>query len=130
MLVPFRTRDNNLHGLIPLCLSLPSLFSTFAFNLLSSSSFSFFFRSKLLKIQVTLLSNISRKSFGSSHYKLHIMGYGITYHTHNSASLLLLPSSLLTLLLVLTLKCQEIACVKHSFIVQIYCENGLIFQFN
>ena len=96
-----------------LCLSLPSLFSTSAFNLSSSSSFSFFFHSKILKIQVTLLNNISRKSFDSSHYKLHIMGYRITYLTCNSASLLLLPSSLLTLLLILTLKCQEIACVKH-----------------
>ena len=61
-----------------LCLSLPSLFSTSAFNLSSSSSFSFF-HSSLLKIQVTLLNKLPRKSFGSSHYKLHIMGYGITY---------------------------------------------------
>ena len=113
-----------------LCLSLPSLFSTFAFNLSSSSSFSFFFCSSLLKIQVTLLNKLPRKSFGSSHYKLHIMDYGFTYLTCNSASLLLLPSNLLTLLLLLTLKCQEIACVKHSFIVQVYCENRLIFQFN
>ena len=113
-----------------LCLSLPFLFSTSAFNLLSSSSFSFLFCSSLLKIQVTLLNKLPRKSFGSSHYKLHIMGYGITYLTCNSASLLLLPSSLLSLLLLLTLKCQEIVCVKHSFIVQVYCENGLIFQFN
>ena len=86
-----------------LCLSLPSLFSTSAFNLSSSSSFSFF-HSSLLKIQVTLLNKLPRKSFGSSHYKLHIMGYGITYLAHNSASLLL-PSSLLSLLLLLTLKC-------------------------
>ena len=113
-----------------LCLSLPSLFSTSAFNLLSSSSFSFFFRSSFLKIQVTLLNKLPRKSFGSSHYKLHTMGYRIIYLAHNSASLLLLPSNLLSLLLLLILKCQEIECVKHSFIVQVYCENGLIFQFN
>ena len=108
-----------------LCLSLPSLFTTSAFNLSSSSSFPFFFHSSLLKIQVTLLNKLPRKAFGSSHYKLYIMGYGITYLTRNSAS-----SSLLSLLLLLKLKCQEIASVKHSFIVQVYCRNGLIFEFN
>ena len=113
-----------------LCLSLPSLFSTSAFNLSSSSSFSFFFCSSLLKIQVTLLNKLPGKSFGGSHYKLHIMGYRITNLACNSTSLLLLPSNLLTLLLLLTLKCIEIVCVKHSFIAQIYCENRLIFQFN
>ena len=111
-----------------LCLSLPSLFSTSAFNLSSSSSFSFFFHSSLLKIQITLLNKLPRKSFGSSHYKLHIMGYRITYLACNSASLPLLPSSLLALLVLLTLKCQEIESVKHSFMVQVYCENGLIFN--
>ena len=93
-----------------LSLSLLSLFSPSAFNLLSSSSFSFLFHSRLLKIQVTLLNKLSRKSFASSHYKLHIMGYGITYLACNSASLLLLNASLL--LLLLSLKCQEIVSVK------------------
>ena len=54
------------------------------------------------------------------------MGYGITYLTHNSASFLLLNASLL--LLLLSLKCQEIVSVKHSFTVQVYCENRFTFQ--
>ena len=104
--------------------SLPSppafLVSAFLFPLSSPSLPStFLLLLSLLKIQVTLLNKLPRKSFGSSHYKLHIMGYGITYITHNSASLLLLPPSLFALLLLLTLNCQEIACVKHSFIVQV-----------
>ena len=109
-----------------LSLSLLSLFSCSAFNLSSSSSFSFLFCSTLLKNQVTLLNKLSRKSFASSHYKLHIMGYRITYLTCNSASLLLLNASLL--LLLLSLKCQEIVSVKYSFIVQVYCENSFTFQ--
>ena len=113
-----------------LSLSLPSLFSFSAFNLSSSSSFSLLFRSTLLKNQVTLLNKLSRKSFASSHYKLHIMGYGITHLTCNSTSLLLLPSSLLSLLCLLSLKHQEIASVKHSSIIQVlvYGENRFIFQ--
>ena len=89
-----------------LSLSLSSLLSFSAFNISSSTSFSFCFRSTLLKNQVTLLNKLSRKLFASSHYKLHIMGYGITYLARNSAPLLL-PSSLL--LPLLSLKCQEIA---------------------
>ena len=54
------------------------------------------------------------------------MGYGITYLACISASLLLLPSSLL--LHLLSLKCQEIASVKYSFIVQVYCENRFTFK--
>ena len=54
------------------------------------------------------------------------MGYGITYLTSNSASLLLLNASFL--LLLLSLKCQEITSVKYSFIVQVYCENRFTFQ--
>ena len=107
-----------------LSLSLSSLLSFSAFNLLSSTSFSFCFRSTLLKNQVTLLNKLSRKLFASSHNKLHIMGYGITYLARNSASLLLPPSLLLPLL---SLKCQEIASVKYSFIVQVYCENRFTF---
>ena len=75
---------------------------------------------------MTLLNKLSRKSFAGSHYKLHIMGYGITYLTRNSPSLLLLNASLL--LPLLSLKCQEIVSVKHSFIVQVYCENRFTFQ--
>ena len=109
-----------------LSLSLSSLFSFSAFNLSSSTSFSFCFRSTLLKNQMTSLNKLSRKLFASSHYKLHIMGYGITYLAHNSASLLLLPSSLL--LRLLSLKFQEIVSVKHSFTMQVYCENRFTFQ--
>ena len=54
------------------------------------------------------------------------MGYGITYLTHNSPSLLLLNASLL--LPLLSLKFQEIVSVKHSLIVQVYCENRFTFQ--
>ena len=54
------------------------------------------------------------------------MGYGITYLTRNTASLLFLDASLL--LLLLSLKCQEIVSVKYSFIVQVYCENRFIYQ--
>ena len=56
------------------------------------------------------------------------MGYGITYLARNSASLLLLPSSLLSVLRLLSLKYQEIVSVKYSFIVLVYCENRLTFQ--
>ena len=120
------------HTYISSChsLSLPSLFSFSAFNLSSSSSFSLLFHSTLLKNQVNLLNKLSKKSFASSHYKLHIMGYGITYLACNFASLLLLPSSLLSLLCLLSMKHQEIASVKHSFIIQVpvYCENRFTFQ--
>ena len=53
------------------------------------------------------------------------MGYGITYLARNSASLLLLDASLL--LLLLSLKYQEIVSVKYSFIVRVYCENRFIY---
>ena len=58
------------------------------------------------------------------------MGYGITYLSCNSTSLLLLPSSLLSLPHLLSLKHEEIACVKHSFIIQVlvYCENRFIYS--
>ena len=58
------------------------------------------------------------------------MGYGITYLARNSASLLLLPSNFLSLLCLLSMKHQEIAPVKHSFIIQVplYCENRFTFQ--
>ena len=75
---------------------------------------------------MTSLNKLSWKLFASSHYKLHIMGYGITYLAHNSASLLLLPSSLL--LRLLSLKFQEIISVKYSFTMQVYCENRFTFQ--
>ena len=75
---------------------------------------------------MTSLNKLSRKLFASSHYKLHIMGYRITYLSRNSASLLLLPSSLL--LHLLSLKFQEIVSVKYSFTMQLYCENRFTFQ--
>ena len=50
------------------------------------------------------------------------MGYRITYLTLSSTSCLLLLTHLLSLnySTLLLLKCQEIASVKHSFIVQLY----------
>ena len=60
-----------------LSLSLSALCSSSAFCLASSCSLSSCFHSKLLKIQVTLLNNISRKSFGSSHQIAH---YGLRNH--------------------------------------------------
>ena len=75
---------------------------------------------------MTSLNKLSRKLFASLHYKLHIMGYGITYLAHNSASLLLLPSSLL--LCLLSLKFQEVVSVKHSFTLQVYCGHRFTFQ--
>ena len=48
--------------------------------------------------------------------KLHIMGYKITYFTLISSSLFLLPSCLVSLqsaLHLLSLKCQQIASLKH-----------------
>ena len=61
--------------------------------------------------------------------ELHVMGYGITYLALNSISLLLLTTCLLTCICssLLSLKCQEIEPVKHSFIVQVYCENRFIY---
>ena len=112
------------------CLSLSrcALCSSFSFCLASSCSFSSHFCSKLLKIQVTLLNNLSRKSFGRSHQIAH---YGITYLSHNSNSLRLLSCLLFSFLSTfLSLKCQEIASVKHLFIAQVYCANGLIFLLN
>ena len=64
-----------------LSLSLSALHSYSAFSLASSFSLSYCFHSKLLKIQVSLLNNISRKSFGSLHQIAHyglrlwVMGY-------------------------------------------------------
>ena len=107
-----------------LSFSLCALYSFSSFSLASSCSLSSHFHSKLLKIQVTLLNNLSRKSFGS-------LGYGITYLARNSNSLHLLPCLLLSFQSAfLSLKCQEIVSVKHSFIAQVYCENGLIFLLN
>ena len=61
-------RINLLAGL---SLSLHALCSSCSFCLASSCSFSCSFHSKLLKIQVTLLNNLSRKSFGRSHQIAH-----------------------------------------------------------
>ena len=114
------------------CLSLSLSLSTHCFSptfsLTCSSSISSHLLSKLQKIQVTLLNNLSRKSFGSSHQIVH---YGLWNHIPQPHLYLSLPSFCLLLSFqsaVLSLKCQEIASVKHSSIVQVYCENGLIFQ--
>ena len=59
------------------------------------------------------------------------MGYGITYLNLISCSLRLLTCCLTSLQSapapLLSLKCQEIASVKYSFIVQVYCENRFTF---
>ena len=113
-----------------LSLSLRALRSSSSFSLASSCSLSSCFHSKLLKIQVTLLNNLSRNHL-ADHIKLNILGYGITYLACNSTSLCLLPCLLFSCQSAfLSLKCQEIASVKHSFIAQVYCENELIFLLN
>ena len=58
------------------------------------------------------------------------MGYGITSRNLISSSLHLLPCCLTALQSapLLSLKCQEIVSVKHSFTVQVYCENRFTFQ--
>ena len=104
-----------------LSLSLHALRSSSSFSL-ASCSLSSHFCSKLLKIQVTLLNNLSRKSFGRSHQIAHS---GLRNHIPCPQLYLPAPSSL-----PLSLKCQEIASVKHSFIAQVYCANGLIFLLN
>ena len=109
-----------------LFLSLSTHLSFSTFSLACSSSLSSCLLSKLLKIQVTLLNNLSRKSFGSLHQIAH---YGLQNHLNLiSPSLHLLPCLLLSFQSAfLSLKCQEIESVKHSFIAQVYCDNGLIF---
>ena len=62
----------------------------------------------------------------------HLMGYGIAYLTLKSISLLCFITHLLAHTcssLLLALKHQEIASVKHSFIIQVpvYCENRFIY---
>ena len=58
------------------------------------------------------------------------MGYGITYRNLISSSLRLLPCRLTSLQSapLFPLKCQEIVSIKHSFTVQVYCENRFTFQ--
>ena len=61
--------------------------------------------------------------------ELHLMGYGIAYLTIKSISLLRLITHLLALTCssLFALKDQEIASVKHSFIIQVpvYCEKKI-----
>ena len=63
--------------------------------------------------------------------ELHLMSYGIAYLTLKSISLPRLITRLLALTCssLFTLKDQEIASVKHSFIIQVlvYCENRFIY---
>ena len=72
-----------------------------------------------------------RSRGGGGHIELHLMGNGIAYLALNSISLLRLITHLLahTCSSLLALKHQEIACVKHSFIIQVpvYCENRFIY---
>ena len=75
-----------------LSLSLSAPHSSSTFSLASSCLLSSCLHSKLLKIQVTLLNNLSRKSFGSSHQIAH---YGLQNHIPQPHLCLSLPSSLL-----------------------------------
>ena len=63
--------------------------------------------------------------------ELHLMSYGIAYLALKSICLLRLITHLLALACssLFTLKDQEIASVKHSFITQVpvYCENRFIY---
>ena len=98
-----------------LSLSLHALCSSSSFSLASSSSLSSHFCSKLLKIQVTLLNNLSRKSFGSSHQIAH---YGLWNHIPQPHLCLSLPSSLLPPLFPVCLSFTEMSrnCICKTFI--------------
>ena len=100
------------------CLSLSllsALCSSSTFSLASSCSLSSRLLSKLLKIQVTLLNNISRKSFGSSHQIAH---YGLWNHIPQPHLCLSLPSSLPPPLFPLCLTFTEMSrnCICKTFI--------------
>ena len=90
----------------PLLSSAPSLL-TFSLN---------FWKFKLIYKIIFLGNHLA------VHIKLHFMNYRITYSILISTSHLPLTTCLLSFLssTFLLLKCQEIAYVKHSFIVQVY----------
>ena len=97
-----------------LSLSLSALRSSSTFSLASSYSLSSRLCSKLLKIQVTLLNNISRKSFGSSHLIAH---YGLQNHIPQPHLCLSLPSSLLPPLFPVCLSFTKMSrnCICKTF---------------
>ena len=96
-----------------LSLSLSALCSSSTFCLASSCSLSSCFHSKLLKIQVTLLNNISRKSFGSSHQIAH---YGLRNHIPQPHLCLSLPLPPPLFPLCLTFTEMSRNCVCKTFI--------------
>ena len=97
-----------------LSLSLHALCSS-SFCLASSCSLSSCFHSKLLKIQVTLLNNLSMKSFGRSHQIAHS---GLRNHIPCPQLYLPGPSSLPPLLLPIYLSLTEMSrnCLCKTFI--------------
>ena len=97
-----------------LSLSLHSLCSS-SFYLASSCSLSTHFCFKLLKIQVTLLNNLSRKSFGRSHQIAHS---GLRNHIPCPQLYLPTPSSLPPLLLPICFSFTEMSrnCLCKTFI--------------
>ena len=94
----------NLLACLPL--SLCALCSSSSFCLASSFSLSSCFHSKLLKIQVTLLNNLSRKSFGRSHQIAHS---GLQNHIPCLQPYLPAPSTLPPLLLAIYLSLTEMS---------------------
>ena len=98
-----------------LYLSLHALHSSSSFSLAFSCSLSSRFHSKLLKIQVTLLNNLSRKSFGRSHQIAHS---GLPNHIPCLQLYLPAPSSLPPLLLPICLSFTEMSrnCLCKTFI--------------
>ena len=98
-----------------LSLSLHALCSSSSFCLASSCSLSSHFCSKLLKIQVTLLNNLSRKSFGRSHQIAHS---GLRNHIPCPQLYLPAPSTLSPLLLPIYLSLTEMSrnCLCKTFI--------------
>ena len=89
-----------------LSLSLSTHLSSSTFSLAYFSSLSSHLLSKLLKIQVTLLNYLSRKSFGSLHQIAH---YGLRNHIPQPHLYLPVPSSLPPPLLPICLSFTEMS---------------------
>ena len=87
-------------------LSLSTHHSSSTCSLACSSSLSSYLLCKLLKIQVTLLNNLSRKSFGSSHQIAH---YGLWNHIPQPH--LYLPAPCLLLCLSFTEMSRNWVCI-------------------
>ena len=98
-----------------LSLSLSALHSSSSFSLASSCSLSSRFCSKLLKIQVTLINNLSKKSFGRSHQ---IAYSGLRNRIPCPQLYLPAPSSLPPLFLPICLSFTEMSrnCLCKTFI--------------